>query len=101
LKIQNKILRTLSILAGLVLLLTGVAWLYDGYASRQALINFPPPGQFVTVNGAKMHYLCQGTGEPTLVLEAGYDGGALDWTPVIHALAKHQRVCAFDRLGQD
>jgi len=101
LKIQNKILRTLSILAGLVLLLTGGAWLYDGYASRQAFIDFPPPGQFVTVNSARMHYLCQGTGEPTLVLEAGYDGGSLDWTLIMPALAEHHRVCAFDRLGQD
>ena len=91
----------LGILAGLILFLTGGAWLYDGYASRQALIDFPPPGQFVIVNGARMHYICQGTGEPTLVLEAGFDGGALDWMPVLPALAKHQRVCAFDRLGQD
>jgi pimeloyl-ACP methyl ester carboxylesterase len=91
----------MEILAGVILLLTVGAWLYDSYASRQALINFPPPGQFVTVNGARMHYLCQGAGEPTLVLEAGFDGGALDWTPILPALAEHHRVCAFDRLGQD
>ena len=91
----------LGILAGMVLLLVGGSWLFDHYASRQALIDFPPPGQYVTVNGARMHYVCQGTGEPTLVLEAGFDGGALDWEPIQSGLARHNRVCAFDRLGQD
>jgi pimeloyl-ACP methyl ester carboxylesterase len=100
-KMKKKFWILLKILAGAILLLTGGAWLYDRYASRQALIDFPPPGQFVTVNGARMHYLCQGAGEPTLVLEAGFDGGALDWTPILPALAEHHRVCAFDRLGQD
>lgn len=90
----------LAILAGSLLILTG-SCLYDRYASQQALIDFPPSGQFITVHGARMHYLCQGTGEPTLILEAGYDGGALDWAPILPALAEHQRVCAFDRLGQD
>jgi pimeloyl-ACP methyl ester carboxylesterase len=90
-----------GVLAGLLLLLTGIAWLYDGYASRQALLDYHPPGQFVTVNDARMHYICQGKGEPTLVFEAGFDGGALDWMPILPALSKQHRVCAFDRLGQD
>jgi len=98
---KKKFWISLGILAGFLLILTGCAWLYDRYASRQALVDFPAPGQFVTVNGARMHYLCQGIGEPTLVLLAGFDGGAQDWTPIIPALSKHHRVCAFDRLGQD
>jgi pimeloyl-ACP methyl ester carboxylesterase len=100
-KMKNKFWIPLGILVGFVLILIGGAWQYDHYASRQTLIDFPPPGQFVVINGVRMHYLCEGTGEPTLVLEAGFDGGTLDWTPVLPALAEHHRVCAFDRLGQD
>ena len=94
-------LRILALLVGLLLLSAGAAWLYDRYASDRTSIDFPPPGHFVTVNGARMHYLCQGAGEPTLVLEAGFDGGMLDWTPILPALSEHHRICAFDRLGQD
>ena len=31
----------------------------------------------------------------------GIGGGAVDWSPIMPALAQHHRVCAFDRLGQD
>lgn len=77
------------------------AWGFDVYAMQSADKEYPPPGQFVQVGSAKMHYLCLGSGEPTLVLEAGFGGGALDWMPVMPQLAQHHRVCAFDRLGQD
>ncbi len=98
---KKKLLRWTVILAGLLLLLFVGAWFYEGYASPRALIVYPAPGQFVSINGARMHYICQGKGEPTLVLEAGFDGGALDWMPILPALAEHHHVCAFDRLGQD
>ncbi len=98
---KSRILKLGLILIGLLILAIIGAWAYDVDASRQALIDYPAPGQFVSVNGARMHYLCQGTGEPTLVMEAGFDGGALDWSLVMPVLAQHHRVCAFDRLGQD
>ena len=101
LEMNKKLLRLTAILAGLLLLLCVGAWLFEGYASPRALIAYPPPGQFVSVNAARIHYICQGKGEPTLVLEAGFDGGALDWMPILPALAEHHHVCAFDRLGQD
>ena len=48
-----------------------------------------------------MHYVCMGGGDPTLVLQGGHGGGAIDWLPVMELLADDYRVCAFDRLGQD
>jgi pimeloyl-ACP methyl ester carboxylesterase len=74
---------------------------FDRYESRKTLIKYPPPGRFVIVHGAQMHYLDEGTGEPALVFEAGFDGGAQDWIPLISKLSMHHRVLAFDRLGQD
>jgi pimeloyl-ACP methyl ester carboxylesterase len=74
---------------------------YDRYAESRLQAAYPPPGQFVQVGSARMHYICAGSGEPTLVLAAGVGGGALDWSEVMPALAQEHRVCAFDRLGQD
>ncbi len=74
---------------------------YDRYAESRLRTTYPPPGLFVTVDGARMHYICAGSGEPTLVLAAGIGGGALDWSELMPALSQERRVCAFDRLGQD
>jgi pimeloyl-ACP methyl ester carboxylesterase len=74
---------------------------YDRYAESQLLTAYPAPGQFVQLAGARMHYRCEGSGEPTLVFAAGIGGGALDWSQVMPALSQRNRVCAFDRLGQD
>jgi pimeloyl-ACP methyl ester carboxylesterase len=53
------------------------------------------------VGEANMHVVCQGSGSPTLVLQPGIAGGALDWLPLMEELSDTTRVCAFDRLGQD
>lgn len=97
----RRIMRLLVLLLASLPILVAVAWGYDAYTSARVTILFPPPGQFVQVGNARMHYICEGTGEPTLVLIAGIPGGALNWTPVLPGLAEHHRVCAFDRLGQD
>jgi hypothetical protein len=73
--------RGLALFVALLMLLVAAAWSYDAYASPRVIAAYPPPGQFVQVGGAKMHYVCQGAGEPSLVLEAGIPGGLLDWTP--------------------
>jgi pimeloyl-ACP methyl ester carboxylesterase len=93
--------RGLVIFLAIFVLLAGGAWGYDAYAGPRATQDYAPPGQFVQVGQARMHYLCLGSGEPTLVLEAGIGGGVLDWMPVMPLLAAYNRVCAFDRLGQD
>jgi pimeloyl-ACP methyl ester carboxylesterase len=74
---------------------------YDAAASAAAVAAYPPPGAFATLaSGQRVHYVCAGEGEPALVLVAGFGGDVLDWTPVVPALARSHRVCAFDRLGQ-
>jgi pimeloyl-ACP methyl ester carboxylesterase len=97
----RRIVRLLVLLIASLPILVAVAWGYDTYASARVTALYPAPGQFVQAGDAKMHYICEGTGEPTLVLVAGIPGGALNWTPVMPGLADHHRVCAFDRLGQD
>lgn len=98
---RTRLLRILLWVTVAAILLVAMAAGYDTYASSRALAKYPAPGRFVEVGGRQMHYRCEGSGEPTLVLEAGFAGGALDWSPVIPLLAGSNRVCAFDRFGQD
>ncbi len=60
-----------------------------------------PPGQ-ATVLGSQSRHLqlvCQGQGQPTVLLEAGMAGWTTDWAWVQGSLAQHTRVCAYDRAG--
>lgn len=58
-----------------------------------------PVGQFVTVDGSRIHYLQQGAG-PDLVLIHGASGSLLDFQfGMMAELAKTYRVTAFDRPG--
>jgi pimeloyl-ACP methyl ester carboxylesterase len=82
-----------------VLIIGAIAW--DYYDSNRTIADYPPRGEFVPVGTAEMHVICQGSGSPTLVMQPGIAGGALDWLPVMEELAVSNRVCAFDRLGQD
>jgi pimeloyl-ACP methyl ester carboxylesterase len=101
-KRRGCLLRNTALTLGiaLVLLIVG-AIVWDAIATNRAATTYPPRGEFVTVDNSQMHVICRGSGSPTLVIQAGIAGGALDWLPVMDTLAASHRVCAFDRLGQD
>lgn len=61
--------------------------------------DIPPPGRFVTVDGARLHLWCIGQGSPTVVLEAGLGGTTLHWSWLQPELARSTRVCSYDRPG--
>lgn len=53
----------------------------------------------VDVGGRSLHIECQGSGSPTVVLEAGLTGDHRTWERVVPALAERVRVCAYDRAN--
>src|SRR5919202_2037647 len=85
-----------SLLGGLALL-AGAGLLYQGLAMRRDARRYPPPGRFVDVHGRKMHLICMGQGQPTVVLDSGLSGSALDWSRVQPVVASFTQACAYDR----
>jgi pimeloyl-ACP methyl ester carboxylesterase len=59
----------------------------------------PPPGRLVDIGGRSLHFLCSGTGSPTVILEAGASAFAIDWSLVQPEIARRNRVCSYDRAG--
>ncbi len=91
-----KLAASLLALLGLVAALT--VW---RVSAREAAANaaFPPDGQFVTVDGARIHYVTKGSG-PDLVLIHGASGSLRDFSfALIDRLAQDYRVIAVDRPG--
>lgn len=59
----------------------------------------PPIGQFVTVDGVRLHYVSKGSGRPVVFIH-GNDGMVLDFDlAVLGAAAAKYRAIAFDRPG--
>ena len=55
--------------------------------------------ELVEVGGGQLHLRCEGEGDTTVVLVAGFEGEASIWSAVTPDLATGSRVCAYDRFG--
>jgi pimeloyl-ACP methyl ester carboxylesterase len=66
---------------------------------RRAQMAFPPRGSFVTVEGLRLHYVCQGAGQPVVLLHGGMLS-ACDYAGVLELAAEAGfQAIAFDRPG--
>jgi pimeloyl-ACP methyl ester carboxylesterase len=74
---------------------------YQAIAARSDLAQYPPPGQFIELDGRRIHLLVKGqeTGRPTVILEAGIGSFSSNWAWVQTELAASTRVVAYDRAG--
>jgi len=50
-------------------------------------------------DGRILHVVCMGKGSPTVILNAGAGDWSAIWSKVQPAVARHTRVCAWDRAG--
>ena len=57
------------------------------------------PGEFVLVDGDRLHVVSEGHGTPPVVLSSGLGGAWFDWIPVTERLCERHRVVVFDRPG--
>jgi pimeloyl-ACP methyl ester carboxylesterase len=79
------------VLAGLVL--------FTAWTAQQVEKKLPPRGRFVDVDGARIHYLDEGTG-PTLLLVHGLGGQMHNFTHSLLGKLRHDfRVIILDRPG--
>ena len=62
--------------------------------------DFTMSGQLIDVGGHSLHLSCSGSGNPTVVLEAGAGGMSSDFRWITPAIARETRVCVYDRAGR-
>lgn len=83
----------------LVGLLMAVGYVYQTASERRDLQEHPAPGRLVDVGGHSLHLHCIGSGQPTVVLEAGLGNDTNHWALVQSEAAGVTRVCSYDRAG--
>jgi pimeloyl-ACP methyl ester carboxylesterase len=68
--------------------------------TRAVEAEYPPLGQFIEVDGVRLHYVVRGEGEPLLLLHGnGSSVLDLECAGLIDRAAERYRVIAFDRPG--
>ena len=74
--------------------------LANRYLAQKAMRDNPPLGQFLDINGVRLHYVERGAGEPLVLLHGNgsliqdfESSGLIEWG------AKNYRVIVFDRPG--
>jgi pimeloyl-ACP methyl ester carboxylesterase len=78
----------------------GASWMMVRRKTAQIEREHPPTGDFITIDGVRLHYLSQGDG-PVVVLLHGNGVTAEDFRNcgLFEQLARDHRVIAFDRPG--
>jgi pimeloyl-ACP methyl ester carboxylesterase len=90
---------TIGILASAAATIAAMT-VYNVYRARKAEREHPPAGQFVTVDGVRLHYIERGEGPPVVLLHGNVvTAEDFDTSGVLDLIAKRHRVIAFDRPG--
>jgi pimeloyl-ACP methyl ester carboxylesterase len=78
----------------------GASALYAASKTREAEQRYPPVGQFMTVDGVRLHYFEQGHGDPLMLIH-GNGTMIQDFlvSGIVDELAKRHRVIIIDRPG--
>lgn len=94
---HQKLIGTLSL--GTLALALGGLRLYSSRQVAKTAAEFPPAGRFVTVEGTRLHYVCEGSGSPVVLLH-GNGGSSWDYTmTMLDRVAKEYCAYVFDRPG--
>lgn len=72
---------------------------YEAWADGTAMLELMPPGTLVDVGGRRLHLLCIGEGEPTVIVEGAGFQHALSSARLRERLASRATVCSYDRAG--
>ncbi|MCM3364026.1 alpha/beta fold hydrolase [Niallia sp. MER TA 168] len=74
-------------------------YFYNQYQFRKTELAYPPKGDFVEVDGIKLHFLSKGNGKPVVFLHGGVLSSE-DFSDVIELAAEvGYKAIAFDRPG--
>ena len=79
--------------------LLGVGPLYQLIAELKERRTLVPPGRIVDLDGSRVHVSSEGSGTPTVVLEAGLGGMSSAWGWIQPEAAKFSHVFSYDRAG--
>ncbi len=92
---RKRLVGVLTVVLTLPLVAAGVECVLQWRDSAQ----LQPPGRMVSIGDRRLHLHCEGSGEPTVILEATGTHFHVDYAGIQSELAQSTKVCAYDRAG--
>ena len=89
----------LGLVVVVISVLITIGFVYESLSEASDARAYPPPGQMIDVGGYSLHINSMGTGNPTVVIDAGLGDWSTMWAWVQPEVAKITRVCTYDRAG--
>lgn len=97
--VSSKIKKILMVIVAVILVFVASLYVFHSIKSNLEVKEYPPIGKYVDLETHKLHYIDQGEGDVTIVMDAGLPGTCLDWSWVQDDLAGFARVITYDRAG--
>lgn len=95
----KRLATTSFIVLGLLAAVSALTQFLASTREARAEAAYPPEGEFVTIDGRRVHYVTKGTG-PDLIMLHGANGSAREFTfAFMDRMATAYRVTVFDRPG--
>ena len=73
--------------------------IYQAWGAARDRRKYPLPGRMARVGAHRLHYRCDGSGSPVVLMDAGIAASSLSWSRVQPVVAQFTRVCTYDRAG--
>jgi pimeloyl-ACP methyl ester carboxylesterase len=87
------------LLAAMLPAVTGIGFLYQIIATLYDQHRHQPPGRLIESDDCRLHLQTAGSGDPTVVLEAGLGGMSTAWGWIQQEMSAFCRVVSYDRGG--
>ena len=88
---------------GLLILIVALliaGYTYESISRKNVKKKFPPPGQLVDIGTHKLHFRISGSGDETIVFDAGSgEQGSYGFLMLEEELGKHAKLISYDRAG--
>lgn len=85
---------------GFIIILLIAGYSYETVSRKNIMKKFPPPGQLVDIGTHKLHFRISGSGNETIVFDAGSgEQGSYGFLMLEEELGKHATLISYDRAG--
>lgn len=87
------------VLGSVVALVLAAGLFYQFMGARACARRYVPPGVMISVDRQRLHVVCAGDGQPSVLFESGIAASSLSWARVLPEVTTFTRACAYDRAG--